>query len=480
MDNKAEATDYVEIACMDENSVVDEKRLKRKWDTRVLPVLFLIYFCSFMDRASIGNANIAGLSEDLHLKGRSYNVALALFFVIYIVVDVPAAWIFSLVGRGRFLSASIFFWGWTTFGIGFVNTEAELYALRCVLGLFEGGLTACIFVYLGLFYTRYELQGRIAWFYISAPLSNAVGGLLASGFDRIEVGRYRTWRWIFIIEGAATVLVGVACYFALPNWPSEAKYLTKEEKILAEARTAENSNSFGNEGEQGEAFTLKRATRGIRDWNTAILALSALGTYSNVYAYTLFSPTIIRAFGFSVLKSQLLSVPPYVAATIFIIATCYLSDHVRMRGPFVVLGSVLQALGWIVQLACHGTAVRYFGLFLISCGAFGSIPPSSTWLLNNIQPQLARATAMAFVVATGNCGGIVATFTYIGNKTASTGNVLQLGLSGLTFVCASSLMLFNKWENAKRACGDRNHRLTDGKVPANELGSRHPGFKLSL
>ena len=274
MDEKRDIVDHVEITSVNEDEAALVKSLKRKWDTRILPPLFLIYFCSFMDRASIGNASIAGLAKDLNLEGTSYNVALALFFVVYIVVDIPAAWIFGIVGRARFLAGSIFLWGWVTFGLGFITNEVQLYALRCLLGFFEGGLTACLFVYLALFYTRYELQRRIAWFYISGPLSNAVGGLLASGLGQITVGRYRAWRWIFIVEGAATVLVGAACYFILPSWPSKARYLTEEERVLAETRTSMISNTFGHDSEKLEKFNWSRATRGIRDWNTIILALS--------------------------------------------------------------------------------------------------------------------------------------------------------------------------------------------------------------
>ena len=209
-------------------------------------------------------------------------------------------------------------------------------------------------------------------------------------------------------------------------------------------------------------------------------AHQSLGTYSNIYGYAFFSPTIILSFGFDVVDSQLLSAPPYVAAAIFIVATSYLSDHLKLRGPFILLGSSMQAIGWILQLACKTTAPRYFGLYLICMGAFGSIPPGSAWLLNNIQPQLARTTALAFTVACGTCGGIVATFTYIGGKSPSTGNAMQIGLSGLTFLCASSLILHNKWENAKRARGERDYRLTDGKIPVAELGSKHPEFRYSL
>ena len=244
------------------------------------------------------------------------------------------------------------------------------------------------------------MQSRIAWFYISAPLSNAVGGLLASGLGQIHAGNYRGWRWIFIVEGAATIILGVFCWFVLPNKPSEAGYLTAEERLIVEARTAENTNSFGN-SEEKEKFSLKKAGRGVLDFNTVFIALASLGIYCNVYAYSLFSPTIIRQFGFSVVNSQLLSAPPYFAAAVYIIATCYLSDRIRMRGPFLLVGSIFLIIGWTIQLACKGVAVRYFGLFLVAVGGFGSIPGSLTWLMNNIQPELCRATATGLVVAFG-------------------------------------------------------------------------------
>ena len=116
---------------------ISNSSLNRKWDFRILPVLFMIFFSSFLDRASIGNASIAGISKDLNLKGHAYNIALALFFIVYLLVDVPATWLFKIVGRGRFLSASVFFWGCTTFGIGFITNDAQLYALRCLLGMFH-------------------------------------------------------------------------------------------------------------------------------------------------------------------------------------------------------------------------------------------------------------------------------------------------------------------------------------------------------
>ncbi|KPI45310.1 putative transporter [Cyphellophora attinorum] len=478
MSEKAEIAMTEDVTDLNQDATY--KSLNRKWDFRILPVLFLIFFSSFLDRASIGNASIAGLGKDLSLKGQSYNIALALFFVVYLLVDVPAVWLFKIVGRGRFLSASVVCWGCTTLGIGFVTNEAQLYALRCMLGFFEGGLTPCLFLYLGLFYSRYELQSRIAWFYISAPLSNAVGGLLASGLGQIHVGRYRTWRWIFIVEGAATILLGFFCWFVLPNKPSDAGYLTAEEKVVAEARLAENTNSFGNEAEQREKFNIKKAGRGIFDQNTILIAVASLGIYCNVYAYSLFSPTIIRQFGYSVVDSQLLSAPPYVLAAIWVLVSCYLSDRLRLRGPFMLFGSVLLIIGWTIQLACHGTGVRYFGLFVVAVGAFGSIPPSLTWLINNVQPEISRNTATGLVVAFGNVGGIITTFTYMGSGGPKTGNALQIGMSCLTLVCTGSLMMINSWENKKRARGERDYRLTNGKTPAEQLGSRHPEFRLCL
>ena len=174
------------------------KRLDRKFDLRIMPWLFGIWLFAFIDRSNIGNAKIDGLTVDLNIeKGNKFNVALLVFFILYIAVDVPSNWVVKHVKAGIYLPALITSWGIVCTCMGFIKSYAGLIICRLLLGLFEGGLLGGILVYLAMFYRRHQMLYRIGLFYCAAPLSGAFGGLLATGLARIEHGGYNNWPWIF-------------------------------------------------------------------------------------------------------------------------------------------------------------------------------------------------------------------------------------------------------------------------------------------
>ena len=175
-----------------------EHRVTRKFDRRILPLVFLIYLCSYLDRSNIGNAVISGLSTDLNLVGTQFNTALALFYVFYIIVDLPAALLLKWIGPRYLLGVLTTCWGICAMCMGFVKTSIQLYALRSLLGLLEGGLTSCLFVYLALFYRKYQMNSRVAWMFTAAPISGAIGGLLATALGKISFHGLNSWPWIFI------------------------------------------------------------------------------------------------------------------------------------------------------------------------------------------------------------------------------------------------------------------------------------------
>ncbi|KAH0831819.1 putative transporter [Fonsecaea pedrosoi] len=461
----------------EQGKLATEKVLNRKFDFRILPCLFLLYFFSFMDRASIGNASIAGLNADLKLQGQSYSVALALFFICYLIVDLPAGLVFKIIGPRPFLCISIFLFGTCTICLGFVKTASQLYAVRCLLGLCEGGLTPCIAIYMGMFYPPDHLQRRLAVYYCAAPLSGAVGGLLASGLGKIQVGSYRHWPWIFFIEGAISMIVGVVCFFILPNMPGQSRFLTEEEREVARIRSGKISRTIDVNHEQ-EKFTWAAVKLGLLDWNTILLSTISIGTYCNIYAYSLFSPAIIKSFGYSTIQSQLLSVPPYIFGTICVFMTSIAADHVHIRGPFVLGPCCIEIIGWIIQMTCKGVAVRYFGLFLVAGSIYPIINSTTSWLIGNLQPHYVRATGMSFAVTLGTTGGIISTFTYANAKT-NVANGVELAMTVMVVALSVLLMWLNHAENKLRARGGRDYRLNEG-VSAAQLGSRHPDYVLSL
>ncbi|MCJ1303745.1 hypothetical protein MMC08_006555 [Hypocenomyce scalaris] len=155
-----------------------DRRITRKFDKHVVPWLFGLWLLAFIDRSNIGNAKIDGLVTDLKLTGNKFNIALTVFYVPYILVDVPSNWVLKYYGAGRYLPALIVGWGLcSTFG-GLTKSYGGLIAFRFFLGLCEGGLLGGMILYLSMFYKRHQLMYRIGLFYGAAPLSAAFGGLL--------------------------------------------------------------------------------------------------------------------------------------------------------------------------------------------------------------------------------------------------------------------------------------------------------------
>jgi MFS family permease len=159
-----------------------------------VPWLFALWLLAFIDRSNIGNARINGLSTDLNLgTGTKFNLALTIFYIPYIIVDVPSNWFVKRIGAGYYLPGLVIAWGVVSMCIGFVKNFEGLLAVRFMLGLFEGGLLGGMIIYLAMFYRRHELVKRIGYFYCAAPLSGAVGGLLATGLSQITAPGYNGW-----------------------------------------------------------------------------------------------------------------------------------------------------------------------------------------------------------------------------------------------------------------------------------------------
>ena len=214
-----------------------DRRITRKLDLHLLPWLFGIWLFAFIDRSNIGNARIQGLSTELGLDvNNRFNIALTVFYVLYILVDVPSNWALKYVGAGFYLPGLIIAWGIVGTCIGFVKSYGGLIATRMLLGLCEGGLFGGMVLYISMFYRRHQVLLRLALWYCAAPLSGAIGGLLAAGLGQIHHGGYNSWPWIFFIEGVVTVLFGIVSLLFLPHTPAKSRFFTDEEREAAVLR----------------------------------------------------------------------------------------------------------------------------------------------------------------------------------------------------------------------------------------------------
>lgn len=217
---------------------------------------------------------------DLDITGNRYNIALFTFFVPYILFEVPANIIIKRIAPSTWLSIIMTLWGIATVGQGLVTNFAGLVACRFLVGLFEAGLfPGCVYL-ISMYYRRYELQWRFTLFFTASILAGAFGGLLAFALGKMAgIGGYNGWRWIFIIEGLVTVVIGVASKWMVVDWPEKANFLTGEERALLVARLAADMGDA-----QMNQLDMRAAKRIFSDWKIYCGIVMYFGVVNTGYA----------------------------------------------------------------------------------------------------------------------------------------------------------------------------------------------------
>lgn len=190
-------------------------------------------------RSNIGNANTAGMPDDIGLTGNQFGTATSLLFATYVTIETPVAVLLKIIGPKYLLTFIAFAWGSVTLGMGFIENWKALYACRLLLGFFEAGLIPCIDVYIGLVYKKRERGQRSAMIFAFSAISSAFGGILAFGLTQIKgPGDFQGWRWLFIVEAILTILIVPLFFFIFPQEPRDAWFLKPEEKEMMSARYA--------------------------------------------------------------------------------------------------------------------------------------------------------------------------------------------------------------------------------------------------
>ncbi|EFY92520.1 MFS transporter, putative, partial [Metarhizium acridum CQMa 102] len=185
---------------------VDERKLVRKLDLYLVPLIMGIYLFSFVDRVNLGNARLYGLEEDLGLSTSQFQVAISIFFVTYMVFEVPSNLVLKLFTPRRWTAFITVSWGLVATLMGLVTSYGSLVACRLLLGAVEAGLFPGLNIYLTFFYTRNELALRVGYLFVSAAVAGALGGLLAYGIGHMDgVQGLSGWRGVLIAEGIPSV-----------------------------------------------------------------------------------------------------------------------------------------------------------------------------------------------------------------------------------------------------------------------------------
>ncbi|EOA87731.1 uncharacterized protein SETTUDRAFT_130579 [Exserohilum turcica Et28A] len=457
-----------------------ESRLRLKIDLYIIPTVSILYLFCFIDRANIGNARLAGLEKDLHLKGHDYNSILSIFYISYILFEIPSNICCKWMGPGWFIPIISLCFGAASIGTAFVHNKAAVSGVRFVLGIFEAGMLPGIAYYLSRWYRRSELTFRLSLYIVMAPLAGAFGGLLASAILTLDsFGSLKRWRMIFAIEGIITCCLALISFFTLTDRPETARWLTPEEKDLAIARV--KSERVG-QNEVLDKLDKKKTMRGI--FNPVVLTTAFIFLLDNITVQGLafFAPTIVKTIypKHSVVSQQLHTVPPYVVGAFFTLLLPYCSWRFDRRLIFFIIAAPLIMIGYIMFLASKDSSVRYGATFLIASGAFSFGALCNAHGSANVVSDTARASAIGTIVMLGNVGGLISTWSFLPNDGPNypIGNGLNLATSSVTLVTSILLLFWIKWSNKKRENVNADAELAGKSAQEIEdLDWKHPSFR---
>lgn len=273
-----------------------------------------------------------------------------------------------------------------------------------------GFFPACVYL-VSCWYVRYEVQKRMAAFYLISVFVGGFSAILAYGLMQMEgLANIRGWSWIFIIEGVITCLIGILAYFLVIDFPDKLIENSQRESFLnaAEVEIIKARIDRDRDDSLADPLTWKKTGTILCDLKLWAFALLFMCSTMPSYALGYFMPIILKGMGFTAENAQLLTAPPYVFACIVGFGFAVLSDRVRMRGPIIVVQAVICIIGLVLVGYTNGTGPRYFGTFLGLAGAQGNVPAVLSYQSNNIRMNSKRAVASALQVGFGAFGGIFA------------------------------------------------------------------------
>ncbi|KAK3845987.1 MAG: major facilitator superfamily domain-containing protein [Linnemannia gamsii] len=422
-------------------------RLRRKIDWHLLPLLSLMYLFSFLDRVNIGNAKVAGLEKDLNLSPSEYSWALSIFFIGYIIAEVPSQMLLKKVGPRKWISGCMFVWGTLTMLLAACKTAASLYATRFFLGIFEAALFPGAVFVISLFYSRGEQALRNGLFFSTATMAGAFGGILAYGIAQMDgVRGLHGWQWIFILEGLPTVLLCFVTIVYLPDYPQTAHFLSQDERDLAVKRLLVDAGPATQ-----EEFSWGQFRSVFVDWKVYMHAFPYILTMTPLYALALFLPSLVREFSFDPITSQLMTAPAYAVACLATILVAVSSDHHRERGLHYAMPTLFAIFGYILLIVLEhkSAAVRYFGLTVAVTGVFSAVPSMVAWVSSNFGGHTKRAVATGVIISFGNCGGLISGHIYQQGQTTR-GHIISLAMLGVSFFLILLLKFLYTRENRRR------------------------------
>lgn len=380
-------------------SIDIESRTMRKVALRIVPFIMLLYFIAYIDRVNIGFASLT-MNKELGFSPAVFGFGAGIFFWGYFLFEVPSNVILDKVGARLWIARVMITWGIISGAMAYVWNDTSFYVLRFLLGAAEAGFFPGIILYLSYWFPARRRAAMTSLFMAAAPLSVVIGSPISSLLLEMDgILGLKGWQWMFLLEAAPALILGVVVLVYMTDRPAQAKWLADDERAwLVETMEAEVAAK--------KSVAHASLWRGLLDIRVLALALVYFGTSAGLYTLGIWAPQIIKGFGLGNFQVGLLNAIPPTVAVVAMYLWAWHSDRTAERTWHVVIACIAAAVGLVVAGGAGSVIGVVAALVLVNVGISAAKPP--LWSMPTLfLSGSAAATGIAAINSIGNLGGFV-------------------------------------------------------------------------
>ncbi len=386
-----------------------EKSAIRKISIRLVPFIALMFFINFLDRTAISFAGPNGMTQDLGMTAAQFGFAAGIFFVGYIVLEIPSNLALHKYGARRWLARIMVTWGVVAMLFTWVSSVTGLYSLRFLLGVAEAGFFPGAILYLSTWVPGRHRAKILALFYLAQPLTTVIGAPIASLLIQAHgLFGYEGWRIMFFGVAVPAIIVGIITWFYLPDTPTAAKWLTSDERDWLNRELAkEEAGKLSGHG----SMTLQA----LKDKRVWLLSVIYFGLIYGLYALAFFLPTIIAGFEtkfgtkFNVFDKGLITAIPYLPAAVALFFWSRDASKRGVRAWHVGIPALVGAISIPLALLMSSPEATVIAITLTACAIFSALP--NFWSFpSRFLTGAAAAAGIALINTVGNIAGFAAPY----------------------------------------------------------------------
>ena len=418
----------------------------RKIQLRIIPYIFILYIVAVLDRVNIGFAALT-MNKELGITAQQFGNLAGIFFIGYFFFEVPSNVLLHKFGARVWIARILVSWGIVASLTGFAQNATQVVIIRFLLGIAEAGFFPGMILYMTYWFRKRERAQAVAWFMTALPISSILGAPISGLIlDHIRWLGVSSWRWLLVLEALPAVILGVVTYFALPNRPGDARFLTAEEKDWLTAQLKEEEQTTVST--QGHVSAWK-ALGHIRVWHLAIIYFTII---IGLYSLTFWLPQVVKLLSKSYSNTTVgfLVTIPHLCGLIAMIILSRHSDRTQERRFHAaipaILGGCALLLGAYINIygaGFHGPVLAIALLALMAIGVdsffgpFWSLPPK-------FLTGFAAASGIGLINSVGNLGGFVGPYV-VGWARDHLGSVYYgLAFVGISMLISAFLVLLVK------------------------------------